>query len=74
MTNEKTLPLIKKIKSVPLAKAEKKALKEYRKKFETETGCAIALGIDRNVLNRVLLAGSGSPETIERIKTVLLSN
>ena len=64
-------PLIKKPKSVPLGKDGFKALKAYRKGFETEVECALSIGIDRTVLNRVLLTGSGAPETIERIKSVL---
>lgn len=58
-------------KSVKLTKEEHKALKEYRKGFNTEVECAISIQIDRLVLNRVLLVGSGSPETIEKIKAVL---
>jgi len=61
----------KKPKSVPLTKDELKALKRYRKGFETEVDCAVSIGIDRLVLNRVMLVGSGSPDTIEKIKATL---
>lgn len=61
----------RKRKSEPLSKGELKALKAYRKGFSTEVDCAISIGIDRLVLGRVMLVGSGSPETIDKIKKVL---
>lgn len=60
-------------KSEPLTKGELKKLKGYRKRFSTDVACASTIGIDRNVLGRVILAGSGSPETVEKIRTVLSS-
>ena len=57
-------------KSIRLSPDEFKALKRYRKAFATEVECAEAIGISRVVLNRVLLLGSGSPDTIRRIKEV----
>lgn len=57
--------------SEKLTKAELKALKEYRKKFNTEVGCAISLGLDRTVLNNTITRGSGRPDTIEKIRKVL---
>lgn len=68
---EITAKMFGKRKSVALTKEELKALKEYRKKFNTSVECAITLKIDRLVLNRVILVGSGSPETIEKIKSVI---
>lgn len=61
----------KKPKSVPLTRAELKALKNYRKGFEKEVDCAASIGIDRMVLNRVIMVGSGSPDSIAKIKKVL---
>lgn len=61
----------KKPKSVPLTKDELKILKSYRKRFETEVDCAISIGIDRLVLNRVMTVGSGAPESIEKIKAAI---
>jgi hypothetical protein len=58
-------------KSVPLTRSELKALKEYRKRFEKEVDCAASIGIDRLVLNRVMLVGSGSPRSIEKIKSAI---
>lgn len=58
-------------KSEKLTAEEKKALKQYRKGFDTEVDCAVSIGIDRLVLNRVLLIGSASPATIEKIRAVL---
>lgn len=59
---------IRKPRSESLTRAEWKSLKGYRKGFETEVACAISIGIDRTVLNAVLLKGSGSPETIQKIR------
>lgn len=61
----------KRRKSVLLSKEEHKAFKEYRKSFNTGVECAEAIDIDRAVMERVLLVGSGSPETIEKIKLVI---
>lgn len=58
-------------KSVALSAKEKKALLNYRKLFVTDVACAGAIGIDRNVLIRVLMAGSAAPETIKRIKRAI---
>jgi hypothetical protein len=61
----------RKKKSEKLARPEHAALKQYRKKFDTEVDCAISLGIDRVVLNRVILKGSGAPDTIAKIRAIL---
>jgi hypothetical protein len=58
-------------KSEKLTPEERKALKQYRKGFDTEVDCAVSIGIDRLVLGRVILVGSGSPTTIEKIRTAL---
>ncbi len=58
-------------KSEKLTVEERKALKQYRKGFDTEVDCAVSIGIDRLVLNRVLLIGSASPATVEKIRSVL---
>jgi len=57
--------------SVSLTKEEHTALKQYRKDFVTEVQCAIAIGIDRNVLNRIIAFGSGSPDSVEKIRAAL---
>lgn len=62
---------ITKKKSESLTRAERKSLREYRKQFDTDVACAGAIGIDRNVLVRVMLAGSGAPDTIERIRAII---
>lgn len=64
--------VIKRRKSVPLTKEEHKALKELRKSFNTGVECSEVLGIDRAVMERVLLVGSGSPETIGKIRLVIV--
>lgn len=61
----------RKRKSEPLTVAELEALKAYRSGFKTEVDCAISIGIDRIVLNRVLLVSSGSPASIKKIRKVL---
>lgn len=60
-------------KSVPLTRDELKALKNYRKGFEKEVDCAASIGVDRLVLNRIIMVGSGSPRSIERVRAVLSS-
>lgn len=64
--------MVRKRKSVALTTTEFSALKKYAKGFRTGIECAESIGIDRNVLDRVLLVGSGSPETIEKIKLKIL--
>lgn len=63
----------KKRKSVKLTADEFKSLKQYRKGFHTEIECAERLGVDRWILNRILIVGSGAPESIEKIRTGLNS-
>ena len=70
-SNIKIMETVANKKSVALTRLEKKALKEYRKQFITDVACAGAIGIDRNVLIRVLMAGSAAPETIEKIRSVI---
>lgn len=59
-------------RSVKLTKEEHKALKVFRKTFDTLTECAMAFPIDRTVLGKVLLSGSGAPKTIEIIRTKIV--
>lgn len=61
----------KRRKSVLLTKEEIRALKDFKKPFNTDIECAEALGIDRAVMLRILLVGSGSPENIEKIRVAL---
>ena len=58
-------------KSVKLTQDEFKALKKFRKGFDTGVDCAIEIGIDRVVLDRVLTVGSGSEETVGKIRETL---
>lgn len=57
--------------SVALTTKELTVLKQYRKGFVTEVECALSIGIDRNVLNRITTFGSGSPDSIEKIKAAI---
>jgi len=63
--------IARKRKSEPLTKAELKALKAYRKGYSTDVDCAISIGIDRLVLNRIMLVGSGAPDSILKVRKVL---
>lgn len=58
-------------RSVRLTREEHVALKRYQRKFNTQIECAESIGIGREVLNNVILKGSGSPETISKIRSVL---
>ena len=58
-------------RSIKLSQDEKKKLKKYCKTFQTEVDCALVIGIDRNVLARVRMIGSGSEITITRIRETL---
>lgn len=57
--------------SIALTAKEKEALKQYREKFDTEVECALSIGIDRNVLNRISAFGSGSPDKVKKIQTAI---
>jgi hypothetical protein len=54
-----------------LTKDEHKSLLKYVKTFPTIIDAACAIGIHRNVLDLVMIKGSGSPETISKIKAAL---
>jgi len=63
--------IARKRKSEPLNEVELAALKAYRAEFSTEVDCAVSIGIDRVVLGRVILVGSGSPVTIKKVRKAL---
>jgi hypothetical protein len=54
-----------------LTKEEHRSLLKYVKTFPTIVDAAFAIGIHRNVLDLVMIKGSGSPETISKIKIAL---
>jgi hypothetical protein len=54
-----------------LSPQDRKALKAYVTTFPTIIDAAVAIGIHRNVLDLVLVKGSGAPETISKIKEKL---
>lgn len=70
-SNIKIMETLTNKKSVALTSQEKKALKEYRKQFDTDVACAGKIGIDRNVLIRLLMAGSAAPETVEKVRAAI---
>lgn len=57
--------------SVALTTKELASLKQYRERFVTEVECALSIGIDRNVLNRIITFGSGSPDKVEKIRAAI---
>lgn len=62
----------KRRKSVRLSKDERKALKDFRDSYATAVECADAIGISYQVLERVLLVGSGSPDTINKVRAAIV--
>lgn len=61
-------------RSIKLSRHERKSLKDFCGGFQTEVDSALAIGIDRNVLARVKQVGSGSENTITKIRETLKSN
>lgn len=55
-------------KSVKLSREQLEALKTWVSEQDTKLDAADELGVAPNTLDRVLLAGSGSHDTIEKIK------
>lgn len=61
--------IAKRRKSVALTKEELKAYKEYLNSFRTHTEAALDLDLNSvNMVGRVLLVGSASPETVAKIR------
>jgi hypothetical protein len=60
-------------KSELLRKEEWTALKKYVAGFHTVIDAAVAIGVNRQTLDRVLLIGKGSPESINAIREKLNS-
>ena len=69
--NQKATKERKPAKSVDLTNDEVKALKEFRKRYDTEVDAALAIGIDRNVLNRIITVKSGSEKYISKVREFL---
>lgn len=61
----------RKRKSEKLTPDEEKQLKKFVHSHSTVVDAAFMIGIHRNVLDLVLIKGSGSPETIAKIRTAL---
>jgi hypothetical protein len=66
--------IVKPKRSVSLTNSEWASLKKFYKKFNTEVECALKIGIDRNVLVRVIAMGKGSEPTIDKILAALLAD
>ncbi|SDZ81530.1 hypothetical protein SAMN05192529_10295 [Arachidicoccus rhizosphaerae] len=54
-------------KSVPLTDTQLAKLRTFVIRYSTQTEAALMLGVDRNVLNRVLAYGSGHETSIKTI-------
>jgi len=54
-------------KSVKLNPKQLSAYKKFIKKQHTKLDAALSIGINTHTLNRVALAGSGSPDSIKKI-------
>jgi len=61
----------RKRKSEKLTKPEHRAFINWVKNQDTKIDAAHALGIHRVSLDRIYIIGSGSPETIGKIRNVL---
>ena len=59
-------------KSMALTKEEWNALKKYRAKYLTSVECAESMGISRQPLDRVLLIGRGSEDSILKIRKFII--
>lgn len=70
-TNETILLKGKGNHGLDLSDYEKQALVTFLNKYTTKTEAAAIIGIDRNVLDRVLLAGSGSVKTIKKVRKAI---
>jgi len=55
-------------RSVKLEKWERKALDNLRQKFSTAIECAEFLGLKRNTFDRIYLVGSGSADTVDKVR------
>lgn len=64
-------PINPKRKSVRLTKDEEKALKKFVASFHKVVEAAEEIGIHRNVLDLVLVKGTGSPETIQKVRDAI---
>ena len=69
-----TTTTVKKRRSVRLSNDEHKSLRSFIKRFDTLTEASEAIGISREVLTRVQILGSSSPDTIEKIRAVIIQD
>lgn len=61
-------------KSVALTRDEHKELKRYITTFNTLVEAAESIGVSRQVLDRIQLVGSGSPDNILLIRVKIGTN
>lgn len=58
-------------RSVKLTKEEFTEFKKWVKAFDVKVQASEELGITRQAVDRIMLTGSASPETIQKIREVL---
>jgi hypothetical protein len=63
----------KKRRSEELSATEMKQLKKWVRSFKRKKDAYAALGVVQNTLDRILLAGSGHPDSVQKIKEVIKS-
>lgn len=63
---------VKNKKSIPFSEEEMKLLKGFMKKYKFQAQAAEALGISTQVLGRIKMVKSASPEIYTKIKSVII--
>jgi len=64
-------PTIRKRKSEAFTPDEFKKFKKYVASFPTKTDCIEALNTTRPTLDRTLIAGTGRPDSIQKIREAI---
>lgn len=64
---------VRKRKSEAFTPEEYKMFKQYVKSFSTKLDCMAALQITMPTLDRIMLKGTGRPDTIEKIRVAMQS-
>jgi len=68
---ENTTAKMKAARSEKMTRSEHKAFKAWFHMQPTNEAAALKLGVARNTLDRLIVLGSGKPETIAKIREVI---
>lgn len=68
-----TMTITKGRRSVKLTTEEKRSFRKWVEKQVTKLDAAEIIGIAPNTLDRILLAGSGKPDTIAKVRLKIAS-